>query len=139
MQSQVVERSPWIPGDSRGFKPKGKIPLGMTPPGTKRDTEDSTRLAKAERARAKAAASATTVARKATSNGNAPNFTAKVAKETAREAARACGRQRVVAKAKEADSKEIATIVASRAIHPENFGRAKGKEEDMVRQEERAA
>ena len=54
----------------------------------------------------------------------------KVAKGTQREAARAWVRQRVVARVKEADSKEIATIVANPGIRPGTVGKEKVKEVD---------
>ena len=104
----------------------------------RRTKEDSMQLAKVERPRAKAPASVTTVAKEATSNGNAQTSTAKVVKETPREAARAWERQRVVARVKEVDSKESVISAGNSDIQPENAGKAKGKGADTAQQVERA-
>ena len=138
-QSQVVEKIPWISGDSKVSLASGLDHPRIIPPGVRRNMVDLMQLAKVEReVRAKAPASVTIVAKKATSNGNAQSYTAKVVKETPREAARAWEKQRVVARVKEADSKESVTSVGNLDTQPENAGKEAAREADTAKQEERA-
>ena len=90
---------------------------------------------KEARAKGKEAASATIVARRATSKENARNYWAKAEKEDTKEAARARVRRKAVAREK--DSKATAIHAVSPAIPPEIAGKAKGR--DMARQAEREA